>query len=297
LGLTRFCGVEESNIAILITGAEDEGSRPARSNILSKAMDIVSLPGASQLNRVYLFLSGHGVVSPVDGRLYFVCQDTLPALLQDTAIDVGAIIDRLRMLGPSEIVVLLDTCRSTFIQGTKSTAWTNYQPFIPNDRFAAVVYSCAPGSASYESEPARAGVFTEAFLRELGEGGSCTTIDELRDRLPRTMEQVSRAAGKPMQVPFFVVEEATGAQIVLVDRPTLYTRRRASLLTGEIRVSDATRISAPADVEKTYVGLDFGTTKTLAAYPQSGGGVYFVPSPSGSPLLDSLITLKKDLRA
>jgi uncharacterized caspase-like protein len=118
--------VAEQNVALLVGRVEDKGLLPTRVNILSKILDILGSPRASKLTRVYLFLSGHGVVSSRDGQLYFVCQDTLPVLLEETAVSIDVLINSLRLGGPSEIVVLLDTCRSIFIKGAKATTGADY---------------------------------------------------------------------------------------------------------------------------------------------------------------------------
>jgi molecular chaperone DnaK (HSP70) len=65
-------------------------------------------------------------------------------------------------------------------------------------------------------------------------------------------------------------------------------------MNNEVRPSRVPGV-IPADLEKKVAGLDFGITKTLAAFPRTGGGIYFFPSPSSSPLPDSLVTLRKDM--
>ncbi len=290
--LTQFCGVAAP--CILWDNAPEEALRPTQANILGRVRDLIENNIDARLERIYLFFSGHGVVSKADHKLYFVCNETDPRLLHRTALDLGELIDEVRVEGPAQIVVLLDTCRAVFTGGMKAATANEYLPFKPNSRFAAIVYSCAPGSASYESEPAKAGVFTEALLREMGEGGSCTTLGELRDRLAHTMAEVSRSAGKPPQIPFFSVEEGTGDQIVLVDKPTLLNRRRSSLLTGEARSPRTGRRPVPALVSGV-IAIDLGTTKTLAAFPLAGGGMHLIRTSAGLALLETSVTLRPDL--
>lgn len=290
--LKRFCGVLETYL--LSDDAAEDAFQPTQANILGRVRDLLEAASSERLDRIYIFLSGHGVVSKVDHKLYFICRETDPRLLHRTALDLGGLIEEIRVEGPAQIIVLLDTCRAVFTSDTKAIAVNDYTPFRPNGQFAAVVYSCAPGDASYESEAAQAGVFTEAFIREMDESGYCTTLGELRDKLPNTMAEVSRGAGKPLQRPFFSVEDSTGAEIVLVDKPTLLKRRRASLLTGEVRHSRTGR-QRPSNLVNSAAAIDFGTTKTLTAFPLIGGGMYLVRSPSGAALLETSVILLEDL--
>ena len=150
--------------------------------------------------------------------------------MERTSISFDSIITQLRIAQPLETVVVLDTCRSTLLRhkGTQAN-----RPFQEAGQLTGpgmvVIYSCQVGERSYESDTLKAGLFTEVLLHALGESGACTTIRDLTSYVRRELPLLSRAYDKPLQTPYFVLENAALNDMIIVD-PSIYIRRRRSLI-------------------------------------------------------------------
>jgi uncharacterized caspase-like protein len=293
--LIDFCGLESDNIALL-ADARAERERPSVANITRTISIIEQRCSRQQVGRIILYLSGHGVISPNHKNLYFVCRETYDGDIEKTAISIDSIITRIRNAKPLEAIVILDTCRTGSI---KNKGIDDSQPFLEPNRLSGpgmvVIYSCQLGQRSYESDALKAGLFTEVLLRGLGETGECTGIRDLKNYLDRELPVLSRAESKPVQMPYFVLENAALSDLVIV-APDVYAQRRQSLiLRSEVYNQDDLPTFRLTEKPK-LCGIDFGTTKSLVTAYDSTRGVVYIPCIGNAPLLRSSLFVHPDYR-
>jgi hypothetical protein len=273
--LMDFYGLESDNIALL-ADARSERERPSVSNITRTISIIDQRCSTQQVRRIIIYLSGHGIISSNDKHLYFLCRETYDGDIEKTAVSIDSLITRIRNAKPLEAILILDTCRT----GPKGIG--DSQPFLEPNRLSGpgmvTIYSCQLGQRSYESDALTAGLFTEALLCDLGEPGECTGVRDLKNYLDRELPVLSRAESKPIQIPYFVLENAALDDLVIV-APDVYVRRRRSLiLRSEVYNHDdlpTLRLTATPKL----CGIDFGTTKSLVtSYDSTMGVVIFLAS-------------------
>ena len=163
-------------------------------------------------DNLWFFFSGHGLrhgdrdyLMPTDG-------DPHPEGIQETAISLNYVTERLRRCGADNVVLFLDACRN---EGGKGLG-------IGEEKQKGVItlYSCSPGEISYEIEQLKQGSFTHALLESLriqGEG-NCATVERLNQRLQYRVSQINQQYKKPKQIPYPTVEPASKYHLILLPK-------------------------------------------------------------------------------
>ncbi|MEM9155059.1 MAG: SUMF1/EgtB/PvdO family nonheme iron enzyme [Cyanobacteria bacterium P01_F01_bin.33] len=163
-------------------------------------------------DNLWFFFAGHGVHH--EGRDYLMPLDADPGEVEDTAIPVSYVTERLRRCGADNVVLLVDACRSASRAGLG----------IGNEAPMGVItlFSCRPHERSYEIEDpsVRHGAFTYALLQGLrlqGEG-NCATVERLDAYLSHQVPELNRRYQKPVQTPYAIVEPASKYHLILLPR-------------------------------------------------------------------------------
>ncbi|NET80090.1 MULTISPECIES: GUN4 domain-containing protein [Okeania] len=138
-----------------------------------------------------------------------------PDGVEDTAIPLYFVIERLRRCGADNVILFLDACRSQ--ESSKGLG-------IGEEKQKGVITiaSCSPNERSYEIEDERIkqGAFTYALLESLriqGEG-NCATVERLYNRLSYRVTDINSQFRKPRQTPYAIVEPATKYHLILLEK-------------------------------------------------------------------------------
>ncbi|NES78266.1 MULTISPECIES: GUN4 domain-containing protein [unclassified Okeania] len=163
----------------------------------------------------WFFYSGHGMRFKDRDYLMPADADPHPDGVEDTAISLYFVTERLRRCGADNVILLLDACRSQ--ESSKGLG-------IGKEKQKGVIafFSCHPNEKSYEIEYERIqqGSFTYALLESLrikGEG-NCATVERLYNRLRHQVPNINSQFKKPRQTPYAIVEPATKYHLILLKK-------------------------------------------------------------------------------
>jgi formylglycine-generating enzyme required for sulfatase activity len=183
----------------------------------------------------WFFFAGHG--RRERGRDYLMPIDADPGNVEETAIPVSYVTERLRRCGAENVLLLLDACRNDGARDGQG---------IGADRQAGVVAvsSCSPSERSYEIAELQHGAFTYALLEGLRLQGetNCATVERLDQHLRYRVPELCNKYQRPKQTPYTVAEPIEKQHLILL--PNL---ARPSDL-GPLRL-DALGAEAKGDLE------------------------------------------------
>ncbi|NEP04191.1 MAG: hypothetical protein F6K25_06480 [Okeania sp. SIO2G4] len=163
----------------------------------------------------WFFYSGHGMRFSDRDYLMPTDADPHPDGVEDTAIPLYLVTERLRRCGADNVILFLDACRSQ--ESSKGLG-------IGEEKQKGVITiaSCSPNEKSYEIEDERIkkGAFTYALLESLRIQGesNCATVERLYNRLLYRIPDINRQFRKPRQTPYAIVEPATKYNLILLEK-------------------------------------------------------------------------------
>jgi molecular chaperone DnaK (HSP70) len=293
--LWRHCGISAADTVLLHDRQEAPRLQPTYANVLRHVEIMKHQLQARRVDRLFLIFSGHGVVLPGTGNLHFLCKDTVSVAVEQTSVSIDRCVQELRFRLPAELIVILDTCRSTLaIQDKSGGNSRSFDPARLSGPATAIVYSCQMGQASYESDKHQSGVFTTGFIRSLSDDGQCVTLGDVRRYLETNLSEIAQAAGRPPQNASFSVENVDEDALVLVDRP-IQAARLQSLIAKRERRRQGGRISEFVGHVPALCAVDFGTSKTVAAFYRPPRKAHLVPSQDGRVMVQSCVFVHEDL--
>ena len=166
-------------------------------------------PLLSAGDNLWFFFAGHGQRDA--DRDYLMLSDSDPGDVENSALSVSWITERLRRWGADNVVLFLDACRNSGARDGIGIG-TEKQPGV------ITFYACRPNQQSYEIEQLNHGSFTHSLLESLqiqGEG-NCATVERLYQRLRHRVSEINRKYQKPWQSPYAVIEPATKFHLILL---------------------------------------------------------------------------------
>src|SRR4051794_29510744 len=86
--LHLYCGLPPSDSAVLVDENEDPKLLPSRNNIARLIAFTEQKCRQAQVDRLFVFLSGHGLFSSNTGELYYACRDTFSEDFVETSISI-----------------------------------------------------------------------------------------------------------------------------------------------------------------------------------------------------------------
>jgi hypothetical protein len=191
-----------SDQVIVLTNDMAPDQQPTRANILRRLSNLRTVVPRDGL--LFISFSGHGLER--DGRAYLLPMDAQVSedvsLLEDSAINVESMQQRIRQTRVGQVVIVLDACRSDPVAARASTdnhltgAYTRAFDFdLRNQDVTAFVtlYATEVGHRAYEYKDKRQGYFTWALVQGLkgaaansrGEVTLQNLIRYLQDIVPR----------------------------------------------------------------------------------------------------------------
>ena len=133
----------------------------------------------------WFFFAGHG--RRERDRDYLMPSDADPGNVEETAIPVSLVTERLRRCGAENVILLLDACRNEGARDGEGVG-AEAQPGV------VAISSCSPSERSYEIDELQHGAFTYSSARRIAAGGR----DQLRHgRAARPASALSCAGTVP----------------------------------------------------------------------------------------------------
>ena len=159
----------------------------------------------------WFFFAGHG--RRERDRDYLMPSDADPGNVEETAIPVSHVTERLRRCGAENVIVLLDACRN---EGARDGQGIGAEgpPGIVS------ISSCSPNERSYEIDELEHGAFTYSLLEGLrleGEG-NCATVERLDQHLRFRVPELCVRYKKPRQTPYTHAEPIEKRHLILLPK-------------------------------------------------------------------------------
>ena len=227
--LVDYAGFPREQVMLLASDQPEE-RQPTRGNILRRLSNLTSVVPRDGL--LLISFAGHGIER--GGQAFLLPSDAQVSndveLLEQTAINVSQVRERIRRIGVGQVLMILDACRNDPTAGRANAdnplteAYTRGFNFDVRNREVvafATLYATAVGSRAYEYRERRQGYFTWALVEGL-KGGAANERGEvtlgrlvryLQERVPR---QVLLDLGQGRdQRPFAVVEGYRADELVI----------------------------------------------------------------------------------
>ncbi len=226
--LIQYAGFPAEQVTLLSSDQPAE-RLPTRGNILRRLSNLAAVIPADGL--LLLSFAGHGIER--GGQAFLLPSDAQVSndvdLLEQTAINVSQIKDRIKKIGVNQVLMILDACRNDPVgranaDNPLTPAYTRGFNFDVRNREVqafATLYATQVGQRAYEFKEKKQGYFTFILVDAL-RGGAANEKGEvtlgglvryLQDRVPRRVLQ-DLGAGKD-QKPFAVIEGYRADELII----------------------------------------------------------------------------------
>jgi formylglycine-generating enzyme required for sulfatase activity len=189
-----------------------KSTRPNRANLLRVLRQLFEKPFLGAGDNFWFFFSGHGIRHA--DRDYLMPCDGDPEDIENTAIPINFVTERLRRCGADNVVLVLDACRSL---GTRAGEGIGRQTANEVRSLGVIsIFSCSPQEYSYEIEALQQGAFTCALLEGLGIQGKCSTVERLDQYIRFRVPELVREHHRGKQTPYIIAEPVNKSHLILV---------------------------------------------------------------------------------
>ncbi|WP_375506153.1 SUMF1/EgtB/PvdO family nonheme iron enzyme [uncultured Nostoc sp.] len=191
-----------------------KSTRPTRTNLLRVLRQLFENPFMGAGDNFWFFFSGHGI--RYADRDYLMPCDGDPEDIENTAIAINFVTERLRRCGADNVVLILDACRN---EGKKTGEGIGRQTADEARQQGVIsIFSCIPQEYSYEIEALQQGAFTSALLEGLGIQGKCATVERLAQYLKFRVPELVRQYKNTRQTPYVIAEPVNKSHLIVVPR-------------------------------------------------------------------------------
>lgn len=226
--LIQYAGFPTEQVTLLASDQPAE-RQPTRGNILRRLSNLAAVIPRDGL--LLLSFAGHGIER--GGEAFLLPSDSQVSndvdLLEQTAINVSQVKDRIKKIGVTQVLLILDACRNDPVgranaDNPLTAAYTRGFNFDVRNREVqafATLYATEVGHRAYEYKEKKQGYFTWILVEALrgaaanknGEVTLAALVSYLQERVPKRVLQ-DLGAGKD-QKPFAVVEGYRADELVL----------------------------------------------------------------------------------
>lgn len=226
--LVQYAGFPSDQLTLLASDQPAE-RQPTRGNILRRLSNMAAIVPPDGL--LLISFAGHGIER--GGQAFLLPSDSQVSndvdLLEQTAINVTTIKDRIKKIGVGQVLMILDACRNDPVgranaDNPLTAAYTRGFNFDLRNREVkafATLYATEVGKRAYEYKEKKQGYFTWLLVEALkggaanekGEVTLASLVKYLQERVPRRVLQ-DLGAGKD-QKPFAVVEGYRADELVI----------------------------------------------------------------------------------
>lgn len=210
MGFHKLYHFTDESLPITQDFGPDQDSRPTGSTLRRFLRTRFTEPFLRDGDNLWFFFAGHGV--RYKGRDYLMPIDADPEDLDNSAIPIQYISQRLRRSGADNIILLIDACRS--YEGRRDGIGIGKE----KQQGVITLFSCSPEESSYEIKELQQGAFTHTLLDSLrlqGEG-NCATVERLYQRLRYYVPQLTRQYKQTVQTPYGVIEPLSKSHLILL---------------------------------------------------------------------------------
>jgi len=226
--LVRYAGFPQDQVILLATDQPSE-RQPTRLNILRRLSNLASLVPKDGL--LLISFAGHGIER--GGQAYLVPSDAQLSeditFLEESAVSISRMHDRIRATGVAQVVILLDACRND--PGGRADAPNPLtQAYVKGFNFDvrnrevqafATLYATAVGQRAYEYTEKKQGYFTWTIVEglkggaanEKGEVTLAQLVRYVQENVPKRVA-IDLGAGK-QQRPFSQMEGYKAEDLVI----------------------------------------------------------------------------------
>ncbi|MGB3292505.1 MAG: SUMF1/EgtB/PvdO family nonheme iron enzyme [Phormidesmis sp.] len=194
----------------------DQSSQPTYTTLRRFLNKRFETPFLGDGDNLWFFFAGHGIRH--EQTDYLMPLDGDRADLQNSAIPIHFIANRLRNSGADNVILLIDACRS--YEGRRDGIGLG----LEKQQGVITLFSCSPEESSYEIQELQQGAFTHVLLQSLrlqGEG-NCATVERLYQRLRYYVPQLTRQYKRDAQTPYGRIEPLSKNHLILLpQRATL----------------------------------------------------------------------------
>jgi formylglycine-generating enzyme required for sulfatase activity/uncharacterized caspase-like protein len=191
-----------------------KSTRPTRTNLQRVLRQLFDNPFMGAGDNFWFFFSGHGMRHA--GRDYLMPCDGDPEDVENTAIAINFVTERLRRCGADNVVLILDACRN---EGKKTGEGIGRQTAEEARQQGVIsIFSCISQEYSYEIEALQQGAFTTALLEGLGIQGKCATVERLEQYLKFRVPELVHQHKNTRQTPYVIAEPVNKSHLILVPR-------------------------------------------------------------------------------
>jgi formylglycine-generating enzyme required for sulfatase activity/uncharacterized caspase-like protein len=162
-------------------------------------------------DNLWFFFAGHGMRHA--DKDYLMLEDSDPGAIEQTAISVEYITERLRRSRADNVVLLLDACREESSRSGLGIGEEKHQGVI-------TFYSCAANEKSWEIAELQHGSFTHTLLTGLRLHGeaNCATVERLDRYINSFVPQLNIKYQKPIQNPYLKAEPPYKMYYILLEQ-------------------------------------------------------------------------------
>ena len=226
--LIQYAGFPNEQVTLLASDQPAE-RQPTRGNILRRLSNMAAVIPPDGL--LLISFAGHGIER--GGQAFLLPSDSQVSndvdLLEQTAINVTQIKDRVKKIGVKQVLMILDACRNDPVgranaDNPLTSAYTRGFNFDLRNREVqafATLYATEVGHRAYEYKEKKQGYFTWVLVEALrggaanqkGEVTLSSLVKYLQERVPKRVLQ-DLGPGKE-QKPFAVVEGYRADELVI----------------------------------------------------------------------------------
>jgi hypothetical protein len=226
--LVRYAGFPQDQV-ILLSSNQPAERQPTRGNILRRLSNLASVMPADGL--LFFSFAGHGMER--SNQAFLLPSDAQVSndvdLLEQTAINVSQIKNRIRATGVKQVVMVLDACRNDPVGRANadnlltSTYLRGFNFDVRNKEVTAfaTLYATAVGERAYEYTEKHQGYFTWELVEGLkgaaandkGEITLAALLQHVQDRVPKHV-LADLGSGK-LQKPFAEIGGYQADQLVI----------------------------------------------------------------------------------
>jgi formylglycine-generating enzyme required for sulfatase activity len=191
-----------------------KSTRPNRANLRGVLRELFAKPLMGAGDNFWFFFSGHGIRH--NNRDYLMPCDGDTEDIEETAIPINFVTERLRQCGADNIVLILDACRSLAQKGGEGIGRQTAED--ARQQGVISIFSCSPQEYSYEIPALQQGAFTRVLLDGLGIQGKCATVERLNQYLGLRVPEIVRQHHNGRQTPYIIAEPVNKSHLILVPR-------------------------------------------------------------------------------
>jgi uncharacterized caspase-like protein len=187
-------------------------TRPTRSNLLRLLELTFEKESMGAGDNLWFFFSGYCA------RVDYILPSDATSDLENTAISVNYIIQRLQRCGADNVVMILDGVE---IEDDMSKSIRDIGAQAERkayDQGVITIYSCSPNESSWDVKELQQGAFTYALLEGLRSQGQKATVEKLNEYLKYRVKELVQYKGQ--QTPRIMVDPIEMSHLILMPRYT-----------------------------------------------------------------------------